>query len=339
MKNASTATKNLLAGRQYLLAELYDITLATQQVYRFTSFQVPLSAAIYPSSTKNAYGTGLTIKRGTITQKAGTEAANLELTLTPQPDSPYAPIQVAGYPILQAARLGLLDGATVELSKLFMSVPSPSNPVIDTSPGAVAWFLGTVQDVQVSRFTLSLKVDDYLSYLANQQMPKHLFGVGCFHEVYDAGCTLLKSNFTVSGSVSAVTDAAHFNTNLTQADDWFALGVLTFTSGVNNGKSVNVASYKNASGAIVARFPFPKAPAVGDTFNIYPGCDKQQSTCTNKFNNLAHFAGNPYTPDPSTIVDGGTSNIPQQTPGSQPGTLLGSQNSGRYWSGPKTYKF
>lgn len=339
MKTASTATLNILASRQYLLAELYDLQLATGQVYHFTGFQVPLTASIYsPASGPFTYTTGLTIKRGTITQKTGTEAANLELTIAPQPDSPSAPVLVAGYPILQAARLGFLDGAMLTFSKLFMTPPSAGNSTLDTSPGAVEWFLGTVQDVQVSRFALQLKVDDYLAYLANQQMPKHLFGVGCFHEVYDAGCTLLKSAFTTAAHVTAVTDNAHFSTNLTQADDYFDLGVLTFTSGVNNGLSANVASYKNASGAMGLRFPFPKPPAVGDTFNVYPGCDKRQSTCTNKFSNLAHFAGDPYTPDPATITDGGTTNIPQQPNGGQRGAAyIGSQPSGRYRV--STYKF
>jgi uncharacterized phage protein (TIGR02218 family) len=338
MKAASAATLAILEGRQYLLAELYDITLIGGQVYHFTNFQVPVTAAVYPSSTKNTYQTGLTIKRGTLTQKTGTEAANLELTITPQLDSPNYPVLVAGYSILTSARLGLLDGATVQLSKLFMNMPA-AGAAFDTSPGAVSWFYGTIQDIQVTRFNLLLKIDDYLAYLANQQMPKQLFGVGCFHEVYDAGCTLLKSAFTSSGHVTAVTDRAHFTTNLTQADDYFDLGVLTFTSGVNNGQQVNVASYKNASGAIVCRFPFPSLPAVNDTFTIYPGCDKQQSTCTTKFSNLPHFSGNPYTPDPSTIVDGGTTTIPQQSVGGQSGQYGGSSPSGGNYYGPNQYKY
>lgn len=338
MKNASSATLAILAAGQYLLAELYDITLRTGQVYRFTSFQVPLTAAIYPSGTKYTYGTGLTIERETITQKTGTEAANLELKITPQPDSPYAPVLINGYPIIQAARYGMLDGATVQHSKLFMNLPASGNGALDTSPGAVSWFVGTVQDVQADRFTLDIKVDDYLAYLANQQMPRQLFGVGCFHQVYDTGCTLLKSAFTVSGSVTAVTDGAHFSTGLAQADDYFDLGVLTFTSGVNNGLTANVASYKNASGAMVLRFPFPKAPAVGDTFTVYPGCDLQQATCTNKFNNLAHFGGQPYIPVPETVIDGGTTNVQQQSAGAQAGQLIGSQPSGRTVRG-NTYKY
>jgi uncharacterized phage protein (TIGR02218 family) len=48
--------------------------------------------------------------------------------------------------------------------------------------------------------------------------------------------------------------------------------------------------------------PFPVIPLVGDAFTIYPGCDKQQSTCATKFGNLIHFRGFPYVPENSTAV-------------------------------------
>lgn len=42
--------------------------------------------------------------------------------------------------------------------------------------------------------------------------------------------------------------------------------------------------------------------SAGDAFTIYPGCDKQQSTCSAKFNNLIHFRGFPYVPENSAAV-------------------------------------
>lgn len=340
LKSASAATLAILAGGQFLRADLYDITLTTGQAYRFTSFQIPLSAAIFPSVTLNAYLTGLTIVRDTITQKVGLEAGSMKLTISPQSDSPNAPVLIAGYPILAAARYGFLAGAKVQLSKLFMNLPAAGHQ-IDTSPSAVGWFLGTIQAIEADRMSLVLTIDDSLAYLGTQQMPKNLWQVGCLYQVYDAGCTLLKSAFTVSGTIASAGDAAHFTSNLTQVDDYFKLGVITFTSGVNNGFQANVQSYKHTGGAIATAFPFPKLPGVGDTFTIYPGCDLQQSTCSNTnsaigpaFNNLAHFSGQPYIPVPETMLDGGTQNPPQQTPGAQAGQVIGSQASGKFFAGP-----
>lgn len=330
MKSASAATLAILAAGQWIKAELYDLTLVTGQVYRFTDFQIPLSAAVYPSGTANAYSASLVVKRDTLTQKVGAEAGSMKVTFAPQPDSPAAPVLVAGYPLIQTARYGFLDGAKLQMSKLFMNAPAAPGGALDTSPGAVAWFLGTVQQIEIDRLAVVVTADDYLAYLGNQQMPRQLWQVGCFHQVYDAGCTLLKTTFTVTGTVSTAGDGAHFTTSLTQADDYFDLGVLTFTSGVNAGLSANVALFKHAAGAFTMRFPFPNTPGVGDAFSVYPGCDLQQATCTNKFSNLIHFSGQPYIPQPETMLDGGTDNPPAQQTGQQFGNMGGSAPSSQY---------
>ena len=255
----------------------------------------------------------------------------MEMLVAPQSDASGGAPTIAGYPIMQAARYGFLDGATIQLNKLFL------NPSIGANTNAVGWFRGTVQDIDADRFMVHLTIDDFLAYLANQQMPRLLWQTGCFHEVYDSGCALLKANFTVSGTLTSVGDSAHFVASaMAQPTGYFKLGVLTFTSGANSGVQGPVNSF-TSPGAFAMRFPFPVTPSVGDTFTVYPGCDKQQSTCGNTNaaigfapNNLAHFAGQPYIPVPETILDGGTDNPPAQTPGSTAGTIVGSQPSGRY---------
>lgn len=336
MKASTTLIQQILSSGLYQIAEVYDITLATGQTYHFTGFDIPLSgiSVITKAGTTGPFNylTGFTIVRDKITQKAGTEAGNMEVIFAPQGDNPGGAPTVAGYPIWQAARYGFLRGATLQLNKLFL------NPAIGANTTAVGWFRGTVQDIEVDRFLVHLTCDDFLAYLGNQQMPRLLWQTGCFHEVYDAGCTLLKSAFTVSGTLTSVGDSAHFTASaMTQPTGYFKLGVLTFTSGVNSGVSGPINTSTQATGvAFAMRFPFPKAPAVGDTFTVYPGCDKQQSTCSNSnaavgppFNNLIHFPGEPYIPVPETMLDGGTDNPPAQTPGATAGTIIGSQPSSR----------
>ena len=36
--------------------------------------------------------------------------------------------------------------------------------------------------------------------------------------------------------------------------------------------------------------------APGDTFAVYPGCDKRLETCIGRFNNVINFRGEPYVP-------------------------------------------
>lgn len=345
MKPCSASTLSLLAGRQYLKAELYQITLTNGQIYRFTSFQVPLTAPLYTGTTVGGstfgppvlWNTGLTIKRETITQKAGVEAGSFKVTLAPQPDSPNYPVLISGYSIFQAALYGILDGAIVLFSKLIM--PIGMTPVV-VSSGGTPYFQGTVQQAEADRSALVLTIEDYLAGLTIQ-MPPTLFQTACPHTVYDTQCDpsgTLKASKVIAGVVgSTVTSGAQFYTTpsgggswnaTTYPDGYFSLGVLTMTSGVNSGLSMKIKSFVNANGVTMLAFPFPQPPAVGDTFTWYPGCDYQQATCSNKFGNLAHFKGMPYIPVPETIYDGGTDTLAYiQPPGAQAGLIIGSSAS------------
>lgn len=337
MRAASTLTQSILSSGLYRIAECYDITLATGQAYHFTSFDTPLPGISVTTKAGTTgpfnYLTGFTIVRDKINTKAGVEAGSMDVIIAPQLDNPGGSPTIAGYPIMQAARYGFLRGASVQLNKLFL------NPAIGANASAVGWFRGSVQDIEADRFKVRLTIDDFLAYLGNQQMPRLLWQSGCFHEVYDAGCTLLKSAFTVSGTVTSVGDAAHFVASaMTQPTGYFKLGVLTFDGNVTaalTGVSGPV-NYFTSPGAFAMSFPFPVKPAIGDTFKVYPGCDKQQATCSNTnaavgpaFNNLVHFPAAPYVPVPETVLDGGTDNPPAQKAGAGAGTIIGSQPSAR----------
>lgn len=342
MKNASSATEAILAKGQYLYYELYDVTLPTGQVYHYTNGEVALNnVTVYvPGGTIGPfnYQTGVSLVRDSLEQQSGTAAGKLKFAFIPQADSPNSPILLAGYTPQQAARYGFLDGASVMMSKCFLNPPTAAAG-LDTSPGAMGYFLGTIQGVDVDRFFLDITVEDALSLLGDQQMPKNLMQVGCFHQVYDPGCGLLAATLSVTGTIATAGDLSHFTSNLTQVDDYFDLGAMTLTGNVTPllaGQKVNVASFKHSAGAIAVVNPLSVLPAVGDTFVIYPGCDRQQLGGCTKLNNLPRFGGIPYMPVPETILDGGTDNPPPQAAGAQAGQLIGSAVSGRQTLG--TYR-
>ena len=335
MRPSNTLIQQILSSGEIGLTELYDITLATGQTYHFTGGDGPLTgiSVLTPQGTIGPfnYASGFIIVRGKVNQKIGVEAGQLEVSMAPQTDYSSGAPTIAGYPIQQAARYGFLNGARFSYNELY------TNPAIGNNLSAVGFFSGLVQEIQADRLAAHLTVEDFLAYLGNQQMPRPLFGVGCFHKIYDAGCTLLKSNFTVSGTLTSVGDSAHFvASGMGQPTGYFKLGQLTFASGANAGVSGPVNSFTHP-GAFAMGFPFPVAPSPGDTFTVYPGCDLQQATCSNSnsavgpaFNNLAHFAGEPYTPQPLTLLDGGTDNPPAQVPGATAGTVIGSQPASKY---------
>jgi len=84
---------------------------------------------------------------------------------------------------------------------------------------------------------------------------------------------------------------------------YYTQGVILFTNGANAGESRFIVRYGDDTtgrGVVTIIDALPVTPNPGDTFIIRPGCDKHSSTCQNKFNNLIHFGGMPFTPSPET---------------------------------------
>ena len=104
------------------------------------------------------------------------------------------------------------------------------------------------------------------------------------------------------GALVAGSGQLLLNTNLTQVDQWFDQGYITFTTGANAGITRAVRSYLNAGGQILLFISLPNTVTTGDLFTAYPGCDKMQSTCSGKFNNLTNFGGMPYVPIPESAI-------------------------------------
>lgn len=310
MKTASSATKTILASGQFIKYELYKFSPVLGSPLYLSNAEIPLTVA------GQLYSGGLNIVRGDITFSSDLSVDTMELTIAPQPDYPGGPPLINGLPFLTAVRQGLLDGTFVTMYKLFLALPDQVSPWPDTSPGTVPWFTGLVSDASAGRLMAKLNIH-LTTELLNLQMPRNLVSTGCTHVLYDAGCTLSKATFQVSGTVAAGSGVLSINTNLTQVNNYFDLGVIKFTSGVNNGYSRTVRTYLNASGNVSLLLPLAVAPSPGDTFTILPGCKKTQAQCSNNssasgppFNNIAHFRGAPFVPVPETIAEGGTSSPP-----------------------------
>jgi hypothetical protein len=320
MKAAGAATLAILAAGQWVKFEFYKFVLPKVGTFYFTDADASLTIS------GQTYLTGLTITRSAFTQRVGLAVQSVDLTIQPQADNPGAPVTLAGGGFLSQCRAGAFDGGIITVSKGFFNKPA-AGTVLDVSPGIVPWFQGVVDQIHVGRFSVDLTVNDIVQLL-NVQMPRNILQSGCVHALFDAGCTLVKATFTTSGSISGGITANSFNTGLTQANGYFDLGVITFTSGVLSGSSYAISTYLNASGNVKAVAPWAALPTAGDTFTIVPGCDKSQATCSAKFSNLAHYRGAPYVPQPETLYDGGTASTSAPTLGGQRGQGAGSSFGG-----------
>lgn len=87
---------------------------------------------------------------------------------------------------------------------------------------------------------------------------------------------------------------------------YFDYGLITFTSGLNTGLSMEVKSY--VPGQITLQLPFPYAVAVGDAYTMHAGCDKSLATCRDRFSNLVNMRAFPYLPGIDKLVQVGRHN-------------------------------
>lgn len=274
---------------QMLIADLYTFTLNDGTVLRYTSCDIDLTVGglTYISS-------GPKFKKGNLKTPLGTEVADFQLTVYPSDSD-----MVEGITFLNAITNGLFDNATV--SRLILCKTAWN----DNSGGTIKSFTGRIADIVQKRDEVVFTIKALSDFL-NMNFPKNVYQAACLHTLYDTGCTLLKANFLSASSISIVHDRSLMESaTLTQASGYFELGKIDFTSGVNNGVERNIKAYSYISGTsqqFVLNYPLLNLPSIGDTFNIYAGCDKTKNTCNTKFNNLVNFRGFPFIPTPETAT-------------------------------------
>jgi uncharacterized phage protein (TIGR02218 family) len=286
MKPASTELLALLAANQFQMADCYTFTLQDGTVVRYTS----ADADVVDQATGNRFSAaGPYFERSKIKFQRGVQVDELDLTLTAAPTH-----LLEGAPWMAALVAGIMDGAELQLDRAFMATFG------DTSAGLVTLFVGRVAEVDLGRTQATLKANTHLELLS-LQWPWRLFQPGCTRNLYDAGCTLNMADFAQSATVGSGSTTQNIVSNLARGAGWSSLGMLVFTSGALAGKSFGI-RLDDGAGNLQPTTPLPVPPSSGDTMTVYPGCDRQQSTCQAKFSNLQHFEGYPYVPVPETAV-------------------------------------
>lgn len=197
-----------------------------------SGYQAWNNVTVYPGGSQPGSGTGIlinilsvdgtvtynvlspanpdlpSIERSKINSTVGFSVDDLTVTIAATPI-----VMVGTYSLLAALVIGLFDGANVTVQRLTM--PSPG----DTSLGTVVWFRGTIGDVaDITKIGAKITVKALTEYL-NIQMPRNLYQPSCRWTLFDAGCTLKASNFTVAGAVlsNPAPTVISFGTSLTQA--------------------------------------------------------------------------------------------------------------------------
>jgi uncharacterized phage protein (TIGR02218 family) len=179
---------------------------------------------------------------------------------------------------------GLFDNAAIEIWRVNWA--SPEERVLLRK--------GSLGEVRRGKTGFTAEVRG-LAHALNQPVGR-VYAHGCDADLGDGRCTV--SVNPVPGTVTAAADSRRFTASglASYATGWFTAGKLSFTSGANAGRAMEVKRHTLSAG--VASFELWQAMsqpiAPGDGFTVTPGCDKQFATCQSKFANAIRFRGFPY---------------------------------------------
>ena len=107
--------------------------------------------------------------------------------------------------------------------------------------------------------------------------------------------------YAFARTVTAVTDRMNFTVGGTaQANDYFAYGKVTFTSGANNGRAMEIKA--NVGNAIELQLPMMSTISIGDTVSLLAGYDGTRDQARDKFGAADAFNGEPDLPGIRGII-------------------------------------
>lgn len=200
---------------------------------------------------------------------------NLELSILPDEASvPVADLMA-----------GLWNNAAFEVFECNYEAPADGINVLKR---------GTTGEVRLRRGIYTIEFRSLTQAL--QQTQGIVTSKTCRARLGDGKCKKSLTTFTYSSTLSAVASRQVFTDSArAEADEWFAEGVITFTSGANDGYSQKVKSF--SAGEFTLSLPLPFLPAVGDAYTVITGCRKRlDEDCRAKFNNVLNFQGEPHLP-------------------------------------------
>jgi uncharacterized phage protein (TIGR02218 family) len=165
---------------------------------------------------------------------------------------------------------------------------------------------GAIGEVRRGRLAFSAEMRSLAHVL--DQAAGRTYQYACDAALGDSRCGVNLSDPAFNGSgavVAMVRDRAFTASGLGSfAAGWFDHGILTWTSGPNAGRRAEVTLH-GKSGAVVS-VSLLEAPihgiAIGHAFTIVAGCDKQHTTCSQKFANILNFRGFPHIPGQDSVI-------------------------------------
>lgn len=284
MKNIAAVLKARLATVSLSMCQIMEITRTDGMIYRFTDHDVdvPVDGVDFTSEASFTPTNIIATGRGSV-----------------------GSFQIDTYFKLGAfaeddVRTGVFDGARVKVWAVDWK---------DPTFGRIPLFNGSINEVKytnekVARITCTGMLGRFVKMLGEK------YSANCRAILGDERCRVDIESMKLLGTVATATANRIQLTALdvglvAKATDWATLGVVLWATGLNAGTSLDVlkhtlapAAGANPARATIKLYEIPPRPiTVGDTFWLYPGCNKiLLQDCKLKFNNVLNFRGEPHVP-------------------------------------------
>lgn len=257
------------------IAACITITRTDAVVMRFTGLDVPLvvSGNTYLPAGLNVSG---------LASSAGLAVQNAELQILPDD-------------ALGIVRSDLVTGRWDNAGFVLFETnwTDPTN-------GVNTLMTGTLGQVRPGRGMYTVELRSLAQVL--QQPLGIVTQKTCRYRLGDANCGVNLAPFTVTGAATSVASNQQFtDTGRAEAAEYFAEGVLTWTSGPNAGFAQKIKSF--AAGVFTLSLPAPFAVVAGHAYSAVAGCQKRHLLdCKTKFSNLLNFGGEPDLPGVDALI-------------------------------------
>ncbi len=261
------------------IVELYEITLQTGAVARFTSHDKDVS---YGGNSFQA----IPIRRSEVKFHADLQVDKVQVEMgligvTVGAEQYSIPTGIKRDYLRNAhVKIILLDRTNTATYQLFEG-----------------WATG---EIGYNKGILSMQVGSILDKLQDR-FPKLIYSETCNHAHYNSYCGLTEAAWRESDVTAAGTTVWKIYADIFlfthQAQGWWNRGKLVLGD-------CERAVLAHEDGYVILMTPLWEAPAGGTAFTCTAGCDRTGVTCDEKFDNYDNFFGFEYIPKPETLYGG-----------------------------------
>lgn len=187
---------------------------------------------------------------------------------------------------------GLWDYATINVMRVNRR---------NLAAGHMTLRTGTLGEVKAGRTAFQAELRGLTQPM--QQPIGNVYSSSCRADFGDSRCGMNIALYQVTGTVtSADSNRVFHDTGRTEASETFSLGKVTFTSGANNGRSMEIKRF-TTGGTFEFQESMPYPIAIGDTYTAQWGCPKTPAACTAR-GNIINFRGFPFVSGRDKLLGG-----------------------------------